>query len=248
MAIAVRTVTVGTDAGGSATVTATTPSGGTAAQVGDLLVILHTNDFYALTNMVLPTVTGSPTVTAITGTGLPADGGTNEGHIKPYWAVVNTGGAQTVSTTETGSHDEEKALVVYVLTGADTTTPIDVAAGFNGTPGNENQTCPSVTTTTTDAFLLCHDNSGPTSTAAYGSPGSMTEQYEIHVGGMSGVGATEQLAASGATGTRTFTTVAGDNILWVSVSIALRTATVASALRSPVLVVPSYSAIHAGVW
>lgn len=248
MAVAVRTVTVGTDTGASATVSATTPSGGTAAQVGDVLLILHTNDFYALTNMAAPTVTGSPTVTAITGTGLPADGGTNEGHIKPYWAVVNTSGAQTVSTTETGSHDEEKGLVVYVLTGVDTTTPVDIAAGFNGTPGNETQTCPSVVANTSDGYLICHDNSGPTSTIAYGSPGSMTEQYEIHVGGMSGVGATEQLSTSGATGTRTFTCNPGDNILWVSVSIVLRTATTASAaVRSP-LVVPSYAAIHAGAW
>lgn len=245
MAIAVRSVTVGTDDGTNATVSATTPS---STQVGDLLVISHSNDFYALTNMPTPTCTGSPTLTAITnGT---ADGGTNEGHIKTYTAVANTAGANTVTVTETGTHDEEKAMVVYVLTGADTTTPIDTAANLNGTPANDNQNCPSVTTSTSDAFLICFNNSGPSSNSAYGSPGSMTEQYEIHVGGMSGVGATEQLAASGATGVRTFTCVPGNNILWVAVTVAIRTASGGGAAspRTPTLVVPGLATVQRAVW
>lgn len=244
MAIAVRSVTVGTNDGSSATVSATTPS---TTQVGDLLVIGHSNDFYTLAAMPSPTCTGSPTLTAITsGT---ADGGTNEGHIKTYWAVSNTGGANTVTVTETGTHDEEKAMTVYVLTGADTTTPIDAAANLNGTPANDSQNCPSATASTSDAYMICFNNSGPSGNSAYGSPGSMTEQYEIHIGGMSGVGATEQLAASGATGTRTFTCVPGNNIFWVAVTVAIRTASGGSAAvpRSP-LVAPSRAAIQAGSW
>jgi len=244
MAIAVRSVTVGTNDGSSAAVSATTPS---TTQIGDLLVVAHSNDFYTLTTMPTPTCTGAPTLTAITnGT---ADGGTGEGHIKTYTAVANTGGANTVTVTETGSHDEEKAMVVYVLTGADTTTPVDVAASFNGTPGNDSQTCPSVTATVSDGYLICFNNSGPSSNTAYGSPGSMTEQYEIHVGGMSGVGATEQLSASGATGTRTFTCVPGNNILWVSVSVVIRTASAGAAPAAiEPIVAPSLAAIQAGVW
>lgn len=247
MAITIRSVTVGTNTGLTATVSATTPAtGGGAAITGDVLLIIHTNDFYALSNMPTPTTVPSLTVTAVTGG--TADGGTNDAHIKCYTATVGTGGAQVVSVTETGNADEEKALTVYVLGGVDT-TPIDVAAGFFGTPGNENQTCPSISPSTADALLVCADNSGPSSTSAYGSPGSMTEQYEIHVGGMSGVGATEQLTASGATGTRTFTCAAGDNIVWASVSIAMRAAGGAAApYRPAVIVSPGGAATQAGVW
>lgn len=245
MAIAVRSVTVGTDTGASATVAATTP---TTTQVGDLLVVGYSNDFYTLAAMGTPTCTGSPTLTAVTsGT---ADGGSGEGHIKTYTAVANTAGANTVTVTETGTHDEEKAMVIYVLTGADTTTPVDAAANLVGTPINDNQNAPSASPATSDALLICFNNSGPSGNSAYGTPAPMTEQYEIHVGGMSGVGATEQLAASGATGVRTFTCVPGNNILWVAVSIAIRTAAgggAAPAQMQP-FVLPGLAAIQAASW
>ena len=133
MAITIRSVTVGTNTGSSSTVAAVTPAvGGGAAVAGDVLLIIHSNSFYALSNMPTPTVVPSLTVTAVTG-GV-GDGGTNEGHIKCYTAVAGVGGAHTVSVTETGSADEEKAMTVYVLGGVDTTTPIDAAVGFFGTP------------------------------------------------------------------------------------------------------------------
>lgn len=245
MAIAVRSVTVGTNDGSSATVSATTPS---TTQVGDLLVIAHSNDFYTLAAMPSPTCTGSPTLAAITnGT---ADGGSNEGHIKTYTTVANTSGANTVTVTETGTHDEEKAMVVYVLTGADTTTPVDIAANSAPAGTSDVQDNPGVTTSTSDPLLICFNNSGPAANSAYGSPSSpFVEQYEIHVGGMSGVGGTEQLSASGATGVRTFTCVAGNNIRWVAVTVAIRTASGggATVIRQP-LVVPSLAAIQAGSW
>lgn len=250
MAITIRGVTTATNTGSSPTISAVTPATGpTSALVGDLLLILHGNDFYALSNMTTPTLLPSATVTGVpNGT---ADGGANEGHLKAYTSVVGTAGAQTVTEVETGTADEEKCLAVYILGGVDTTTPIDIAAGFNGTPGNDNQTCPSIITTLTDDLLVCVNNSGPSSTAAYGSPSSpFVEQYEIHVGGMSGVGGTEQLAASGATGTRTFTTVAGAGIVWVSLSIAIRTAgSVGGGIVTPkqALVVPS-PAVQSWSW
>lgn len=245
MAITIRSVTVGTDTGATASVAATTPG---TTQVGDLLVIAHSNDFYALTNMPTPTCTGSPTLTAITnGT---ADGGTNEGHIKTYTAVANTSGANTVTVTETGTHDEEKAMVVYVLAGADTTTPVDAAANSAPAGTNDVQDNPGVTCSTADALLICFNNSGPAANSAYGSPASpFVEQYEIHVGGMSGVGGTEQLTASGATGVRTFTCVPGNNIRWVAVTVAIRTASGGAASpRTPTLVVPGLATIQRAVW
>ena len=65
------------------------------------MVVFHLNDFYNCRNMVTPTAARSPAITAITcGTG---DAGADHGHIKAYAYVVHTG-AQTLQTTETGSH------------------------------------------------------------------------------------------------------------------------------------------------
>ena len=216
--VAIRSVTVGTNNGSSATVSATTPSD---TAVGDLLIIIHGNDFHLLSNMPTPTVTGSPTVTAIPDA--VADGGTNLAHIKGYWAVANTSDANTVSVTETGTADEEKCMVVYVLTGADTSDPIDAAANNTGTTTN-SQVAPAVSPTSSDAYVITHVNSGGGgSAAAYTSPGDVTEQYEVHVGGLSGVGAVKQLAASGSTGTFTYTTGV-DSTPYGAVTIAVRTA------------------------
>jgi hypothetical protein len=245
VAISVRSVTVGTNDGSSTSVSATTPA---STQTGDLLVIAHSNDFYTLGAMPTPTCTGSPTLTAITnGT---ADGGTGEGHIKTYTAVANTGGANTVTVTETGTADEEKAMTVYVLTGADTATPVDAAANSAPAGTSDVQDNPGVTCSTSNAFLMCFNNSGPAANSAYGSPASpFVEQYEIHIGGMSGVGGTEQLSASGATGVRTFTCVPGNNIRWVAVTVAIRTASGGAAFTAtPTLVVPKLATLQRAVW
>jgi len=230
MAVAIRSVTVGTNNGSSATVSATTSESPSATQVGNLVVVVYCNDYYTLAAMGTPTATGSPILSAITnGT---ADAGTNHAHIKSYTYVANTAGAQVISATETGSADEEKAIVAWVLSGADTTTPVDVAAnGFSASAQALNN-APSCSPGTSDAFLIGHVNSGGgASAASYGTPGSMTERYEIHVGGLSGVGATEQLAASGATGVRAFDP--NSDVEFAAVSIAIRTAS-ASATSLPI--------------
>lgn len=248
MAIVLRSVTVATNTGSSPTIAATTPSAGDPAQVGDVVLVVHGNDFYALTAMPSPTATGSPTLTLVpSGT---ADGGTGEGHIKPYTYVVNTGGAQTVSVTETGTADEEKDLAVWVWAGVDSAAPVDIAANLNGTPGNDHQICPGVTTNFANSMLVCINNSGPTSTASYGSPISpFVEQYEIHVGGMSGVGGNEPLGAAGATGSREYTCVPGDSHLWVASTIALKAAAGGGGIATPkqALVVPS-PAVQSWSW
>lgn len=222
MAISKKSVTTGTDNGGSATVSVTTSESPTATAIGDLVVVVHGNDFYALTNMPTPTATGSPTLNAITDTGVPVDAGTNLAHIKGYWYVANTSGAQTVTVTETGSHDEEKSITAFVLGGADTTTAIDDAAGNFGTASA--QVANGITAGPADDFLLIVVNSGGGSaTASYTTPGPLTEEHEWHVGGYSGVAATAQLSASGATGNFTFT--AANSIPYGAVTIAVLTAT-----------------------
>ena len=230
MAISKKSVTTGTDNGTSATVSVTTSESPTATAVGDLVVVVHGNDFYALSNMPTPTATGSPTLNAITDTGVPVDAGSNNAHIKGYWYVANTAGAQTITVTETGSHDEEKSITAFVLGGADTVTAIDDAAGNFATA--TSQVANGITAGPADDFLCIVVNSGTGSaTASYTTPAPLTEEHEWHVGGYSGVVATTQLSASGATGNFTFT--AANSIPYGAITIAVLTASPAggSALR-----------------
>lgn len=225
MAAAIRSISVGTNDGSSATVAVTTPSDGTAAQVGDVAVVAHMNNFYAITNMVTPTATGSPTLTAVPD-GI-ADGGTNLAHIKSYTYTVNTAGAQTVTTTETGSHDEEKAIAVVIMSGVDTADPVDDS--HDATGNGVTQAAAAVAPDSANTMMLLFNCSGGgASSASYTVPLSMTEDTEIHNGGQSGVIAHEALSASGDTGTRTVTALG--SIPWASVTLAMRAASGATDL------------------
>lgn len=219
MAITIKSVTVGTDTGASATVSVTTSETPSATSVGDLVVVVYGNDYYTTAEMGTPTATGSPTLTAA----VTADAGNLSAHLKSYTYVANTAGAQTISATETGLHDEEKQITAIVLGGADTTTPLDGTASNTDAVGSASQVAAAISPTQTNTLMIVVNNSGGGGSAtSYTTPGSMTEQTEIHVGGLSGVVATEQLSASGSTGTRTFTASSGTQ--YGAVTIGIRTA------------------------
>jgi hypothetical protein len=220
-----------------------TLTGARQPSAGDVLLIIHSNDFYAATNMPTPTVGGSTSgVNAVSGGS--ADAGTNHAHIKAYTFNVGSTGDLTVSVTETGSADEDKGLTVYVLSGVDTATPVDAAAGNFNTSATTVHDAPSVSPTSSDAFLVCHDNSGGgSSTPSYTPPSGMTEQYDSQVGGFSMTGATLQLSSSGATGTKTFTPAG--SVEYGTVSIALKTASGggSAATPGPLVVTPSAAGV-----
>lgn len=237
MAIASRIWVVGGDTGGSATVSADTTSGtGTTPQAGDLAVVIYFNDYYALADMGTPSVTAGTSFTLTAVTNGTADAGSPNAHAKCYTGTVAANGHFTVSATETGSHDEEKGILVWVLSGADTSTPIDGgasgAANNTGTSDN-NQAAPSVSPSGSDAFLICHTNSGTgAASASYTPPSGMTELTEYHIGsGLSGSVASLQLAASGATGTKTF--LAASATPYAAVSLAIKTAGAAATSLPP---------------
>lgn len=225
MAIAIRGTTPATATATTASVSVTL-TGSRQPQTGDLLLIIHGNNYYQLSNMPSVTVGGSTTgVTAITGTGFPADGGNLFGHIKAYTYVAASTGDLTVAVTETGSADEEKTLAVYVLSGADTANPIDAAAGsFESASASTSHVAPSVSPSSSDAFLVCHVNdAGGANSGASTPPPGMTEAYDTNFDTFySCSGAYLQLSASGATGTKTFTESA--NVFYVSASFAVKTA------------------------
>lgn len=216
MAISIKSITPGGQATSSATVTCTTDETPSATAIGDLVIVFYVNDFYDATNMGTPSATGTPTMNAITNAA--QDSGTNELHSKGHWYVANTGGAQTISATETGTHDEEKLIYAVVLGGADTTTPIDDSQGTFNTASVGTHAAPSVSPATSDAFLvvLCANKLNRT----YTTPAPLTEQDETAIGGaLDAVIATQQLSASGATGTFGFTPSSASGFLAVTVAV-----------------------------
>lgn len=223
MAIAIRGTTPGTGTSTTATVSVTLNST-RQPQVDDVLVIIHQNDFFAASNMPTPTVGGSSSgVTAITNGA--ADLGSNQAHIKSYTKVITSAGDVTVSVTETGAGDEEKSLAVYVLSGADTSTPVDVAGNGGSTTSSASHDAPSISPTSTDAFLICAANGGTGAPGggSYTPPSGMTEDYDVSVASaMTASGASLQLSASGATGTKSFTPAG--SAPYATISVAMKTA------------------------
>ena len=205
MAIAIRGSLPTTDTDVASATLSLTLTGTSQPQTGDVLLIIHCNGYFNFSNMPTPTVAGSTTgVTAVTGGS--ADGGANTAHVKSYTYAVGSTGDLTVAVTETGTADEEKALIVYVLSGVDTTTPVDVAGGvYNAALAVLR--APSISPTSSDAYLICHVNSGTASSGGSTTPpGGMAETADFVVGGIMNVGeAVLQLSASGATGNKDFT-------------------------------------------
>ena len=225
MAIAIRGTTPGLTAG-VGDPTSVTLTGARQPQTGDVLLIIHCNDYYTLSAIPTATVAGSTSgVVAVTNGS--ADGGSSQGHAKSWTYVVGSTGDLTVAVDETGTADEEKCLLVYVLSGVDTTTPVDVAGALNDALVTTGEwKAPSISPTSSDAFLICHANSG--AGLWWGTPlthpGDMTETVDTSAGvGMSIGGAVKQLSASGATGDKSFLGSSNTNP-GVSISVAMKTA------------------------
>lgn len=219
MAVAIRGTTPATNASTGAP--SVTLSGTRQPATDDVLLIICGDDYYLLSDIGTPTVGGSTTgVTAVTGGS--ADGGQFFAHCKAWTKVITSGGSDlTVAMVDT--LDEEKCIAVYVLSGADTSTPIDIAGGNFDSTGSTNHVAPSVTATVA-GFLICHANDGNGASSGTSTPPSgMTEQYDAVLGGaMAYTGATVQLGGSGATGTKTFAKTG--NATYATLSIVIKPA------------------------
>jgi len=221
----------GTDGGGSASVVVTIPAG--TIPDGSLVVAIHCNDSFDITNMVAPVLSSfSPTMN-LWGV---SDGGLNLSHVK-VWAFDYPAGAaassRTLTCTETGSHGEDKGLSVWWFSGAAAAASALRELVASGSPsvaqGTHVLTGLSAAAQSGD-FLIGHiRTSNSAGTASFTPPGTMTEQYDIsnftHF-----TGANETLAASGATGTRTFTPAS--SVPWVGVLFAIAPAAAGAAADS----------------
>jgi hypothetical protein len=237
MAIAIRGSTPGTSGLVVTSTTSVTVSGARQPQSGDVLIIVHCNDFYALTNIpTLCTVGGSTTgVTAITnGAG---DAGTNQAHMRSWYYVAGSTGDLTVAVAETGTGDEEKHLAVWVLSGADNASPIDIAGTSAATAVTANHVAPSVTATSSDAFLVSTAVSANNTSLTYTPPSGMAEAYDTANAFSAYTAASVQLVASGATGTKTFV-LTGNSNSWAAQNVAVKTASGGGAAVVPIIVMP----------
>jgi hypothetical protein len=188
---------------------------GAGTAVDDILICFAGSDFYDAATFGAPTGTaGAWTQIATT-----ADLGVNNSHLKVWWRKVTVGGAQTVTVSP--HPDEDNWNTTYVITGADTTSPIDDAVSAATDPGaSANHVCPAVSPTTSDALLLTGLYTQVFSLTNYTAPGGVTKQNEDD-NSSTGASGSKVLSASGSTGT--FTWVADIvNCKFVACTVAVK--------------------------
>lgn len=147
----------------SVSVSSTLPSAGVqtvvtgediATEVGDHVIILQFSDYRLKSQTGLPTATGSVTATEI------AYPGTDNGNkFRASIYEVTVAGAQTITATTTSPNDDDKRLVAIVVSGINSTTPVNVFNSVDSinsvnSGGFENYNSPAVTTDVAGAFIL----------------------------------------------------------------------------------------------
>jgi hypothetical protein len=189
--------------------------------VGDLLLIFHGHDWDTAAGMTTPTFSQAVTGTTLQGT---SDNGANTAHARMWTAVTTVAGAQTV-TSHTADSGAESSLHVIVIDGStvDTASYIDgtVTTGGSTTTATA-QVAPAVVPVTSDALLVCMvqtDGLGGVP-PSYTPPTGMAERSDVTDGTFtSGSTASVTLAASGSTGTKTFTATTSRPYVTISAAI-----------------------------
>ena len=203
---------VASNAGNSlASITINKPAG---TVQGDLLVATVSHQSGGNRSMTAPAGW-----TAIAGTDVFE--GTNA-HIHGWYRVAGGSEPASYTFTMTGGDGRDTAGGIIAISGANQATPINVSAGqSNGSSPSPSVAAPSITTTVPNTLLI-FAGSGATS-ATYTQPGNMAEQFDRTTSGTYKVSieaATQALAGSGATGTRT--ALASTSVRSVGIMIAVR--------------------------
>lgn len=163
----IRSITTATNASTTASISVTTSESPNTTRVGDVVCVWVANDFYTLATFPAnPTATGTPSFTQPASCVL--DAGTNDAHQKVWFYDVNTAGAQTVTATFTGTHDEERSITVIVYDGADTDVAAnqpDSAGGVTSIVGASGTHATGVATLNAAGSLLYCDCGGAGSTS-----------------------------------------------------------------------------------
>ena len=139
---------------------------------------------------------------------------TNE--VEMFWRTHDGSSSYTVSW----SSNIDAVGTIALVTGADTSSPIDVSATYDsGFTAATAQTAPSVTTTVADTLLLNFYSAIGNNTWSPAS--SQTEVSDVAKGTVFAAELTKlAVASSGATGTKTST--CSSSAQWVSMSVAIK--------------------------
>lgn len=158
------------EASGSGIQASITTASGTA--VNDILLVIVTDNYYTSYNNPIEWSGGLTSFTHI----VLADnaGSGNRPKINAWWTKVTSGGAKNITVIPTS--DEEVYMVVMVLRGADTTTPVDVFNTAWDVSAETTLVIPVVTTTVPDTLVVAAGNIQ--SNVNMTSPSPWTEQAE----------------------------------------------------------------------
>ncbi len=209
----------------------------TTCQAGDTLLIAHatnTNPFPGDPTSTAGTVTSQATVT---------NGFAGRCRLTVYTVPVASTGTKTVTFTGgSGGDIQGHALVLAGGVNADGTTTED---GVDS--GSATHTMPTLTTTGAADLLVAFFAAFQTDVAGdYWTAGaSLTEQVESFDTNQLVLGTfTNQLSASGSTGTRSVTPAISDN-RYVAIGIALKAAVVTVAVGTAIETDSAFSVAHA---
>src|SRR6266496_839297 len=185
----------------------------TSALVGDVVVVLHADNFHTAAEMTTPTGTAVGGAWSLKHT---LDGGASDNHAKVWMGVVTTAGGTAVEGTVNTDH--ERYLGAWVLPG---TVLFDTAASTDSDATSVTHVAPTVTPTVgqLDDLLICLFGTQNVD-VNYTMPGSMTAQTERDTGFATYRGADEQLVTDAATGTRTATASVTDT--WFARSVLVQ--------------------------
>jgi hypothetical protein len=201
---------------GRAPGTAPSVSTGVGTAVGDLLVAFYADDYGTLAQAASTPGGTSGTWTTVTRQEVNP-GSSTRGHGCLWTRSVTTAGAQTVSA---GSANAEAgcALYVYVVTGADLSSPLDAwQAAWSGASTFTAHTIPSLTSERPNGLLLAFSLADCNASGAninYTVPSGMTADVELEPTlYMTTRAARLALGAPGTTGDKTFTSSAARQYL-----------------------------------
>lgn len=217
MAAAYRDSIANVASGTSISVDPASHGGGLTYSSGDVLV-LHVYGY---------TTIADPSGSDLTWTNIASATATDVGPFavtilhKVWWAVAD---AAITSFTLAHGENDQYGYVLTSISGADTTTPVDVASSANGdTVSTTSVVAPSISPAGSDSLLLCAAGNWPSSGGGtWTVPSGMTEREDFASWDYYAL-ATLGLSASGATGTKTFT-LTNDSGNWLASSIAIKSA------------------------
>lgn len=229
MAISVREVL---SSGSNTNGTNCTATTGAGTAIGDVIYVIHMDDFYTAAAMTAPTATG----VTFTQQGATVDMGSNFEHAKVWSTTAVANGALTITCHSTQT-DQERYMVTYVLTGANATADV---VGAGGSTSNQTAlSIPSISPTgTTDLLIAAWEATENTAGTLTAFTNGMTQQGSST--NISNVAicatASKTLSASGATGACSCTLGPGGSH-WAGVLVAVSASGAAPFVAAPPLIV-----------